>query len=444
MNYLKMSQYPYHFGFKTRIYPNHQQKQIIALNSQASLKMYNLLLDIDAEVYQLNQHVIESKTMQIRQKQPHTTSIINHDPNSHYVKQTRCALTNFKPYLDRLAYLKPLHNNPSKIAKMHTFFSHPNYDAYVGAYAKKALMQAWHNHYHGFQRRPKHHEASDDKYGQRYQTYINPKTTHFVLDENHIRLPKMGRIKCDKIRDLLLHKNDWASGTICVQKDATNHYYIAVQLGSETPFVKTIDNHNRCLGIDLNLDNFATDSNGNVIENPHYFVKQEQRLSRLNQLLSHKRKLATIYNRDLTHNKDYQQLRQKRARLSRKIYNQREVFLQKLTTRIIKNHDIIVAEDLQSHHMLKNHHLAKAISDVGWRKFLTMMTYKANLYNKTFITVNPKYTTQTCSSCGYLLKKDQRLTLADRQWDCPNCHVHHIRDINAAKNILQKGLDTLS
>ena len=83
-----------------------------------------------------------------------------------------------------------------------------------------------------------------------------------------------------------------------------------------------------------------------------------------------------------------------------------------------------------------------SISDVGWRSFLGMLSYKADLYDRQFITVSPKNTTQTCHDCGFVMGSDgtKKLTLADREWVCPQCHVHHIRDYNAALNILEKGL----
>ena len=102
---------------------------------------------------------------------------------------------------------------------------------------------------------------------------------------------------------------------------------------------------------------------------------------------------------------------------------------------------MVVAENLKSKNMLKNHALAMSISDVGWRTFLEMLEYKAPAYGRTFVEVNPAYTTQTCYDCGFVMgrKGTKRLTLHDREWTCPNCHVHHIRDHNAALNILAKG-----
>ena len=130
------------------------------------------------------------------------------------------------------------------------------------------------------------------------------------------------------------------------------------------------------------------------------------------------------------------------AKLHAKVMNQRLNFLQQISTALIKNHDLVVAEELRSKNMLKNHALALSISDVGWRSFLDMLTYKADLYGHQFITISPRNTTQTCHDCGFVMGTDntKKLTLADREWICPQCHVHHIRDYNAALNILEKGL----
>ena len=96
--------------------------------------------------------------------------------------------------------------------------------------------------------------------------------------------------------------------------------------------------------------------------------------------------------------------------------------------------------------MLKNHALAMSISDVGWRSFLEKMEYKAIMYGRKFVTVDPKNTTQTCHDCGFVMgtENTEKLTLKDRKWTCPNCGTFHIRDVNASLNILDKGLEKLA
>ncbi|WP_235805919.1 RNA-guided endonuclease InsQ/TnpB family protein, partial [Levilactobacillus koreensis] len=103
---------------------------------------------------------------------------------------------------------------------------------------------------------------------------------------------------------------------------------------------------------------------------------------------------------------------------------------------------LVVAEELRGKNMLRNHALAMSISDVGWRTLLSMLVYKADMYGRKFLTIDPRNTTQTCSDCGHVMAGKNKLTLA-RKWTCPNCGVFHVRDHNAAKNILAKGLATL-
>ncbi|MBU6035111.1 transposase, partial [Lactobacillus helveticus] len=163
------------------------------------------------------------------------------------------------------------------------------------------------------------------------------------------------------------------------------------------------------IGIDLNLDNFLTDSNGAMVAKPRFYRNAKKKLAHAQRVLSRR---------------------------------QREDFLQVLSTALIKNHDLVVAEELRSKNLLKNHALSQAISDVGWRRFLNMLAYKAKLYDKEFQTIDPKYTTQRCHNCGTIMGQNgcRKLKLKDREWTCPMCQTYHIRDWNAAVNILEKGL----
>uniref|UniRef100_UPI00036C1891 RNA-guided endonuclease InsQ/TnpB family protein n=2 Tax=Levilactobacillus parabrevis TaxID=357278 RepID=UPI00036C1891 len=159
--------------------------------------------------------------------------------------------------------------------------------------------------------------------------------------------------------------------------------------------------------------------------------------------LSRRSRRAKKNQRRLSESKNYQKQRLLVAKLQLKVANQRKNFLHHVSTALIKNHDLVVAEELRSKNMLRNHALAMSISDVGWRTLLTMLSYKADLYGSKFLTVNPRNTTQTCSRCGHIMTGKNKLTLADRKWTCPSCGTFHVRDHNAAKNILAKGLALL-
>ncbi len=179
----------------------------------------------------------------------------------------------------------------------------------------------------------------------------------------------------------------------------------------------------------MGLDSFLTTNRGEKIDNPRYLIKSEEKLSKIQRW--HSRKKLKSKNRKKS--------RLKAARLHEKIFNQRQDFLHKLSNKLVKNFQLIAFEKLNIKGMVKNKYLAKSINDASWAIFLQQLKYKAAEAGVWAIGVNPKNTSQTCSSCQNLVPK----TLATRRHKCPKCGLAIDRDINAARNILQLALNTV-
>jgi putative transposase len=247
------------------------------------------------------------------------------------------------------------------------------------------------------------------------------------IEDNRIKLPKVGFVKIKQSREF--------GGRILnatVSCTASGKYFISLCVETDKESLLR-PNNGKQIGIDVGLKVFYSDSNGDVVENPHPLKKFKRKLRREQRRLS--RKMPKSENRN--------KARIRVARVHERITNIRKDFLHKMSTQLVCENQTVAVEHLNIKGLLKNHKLAKSISDVSWCEFFRQLAYKAELHGGELLKVDTFYpSSQTCSACGYQnpLTKD----LSVREWDCPKCGTHHDRDVNAAKNILHKALEDKS
>jgi len=246
------------------------------------------------------------------------------------------------------------------------------------------------------------------------------------IEGNLIKLPKLGLVKFAKSREI--------QGRILnctITKTCSGKYFVSICC-TEVDVVE-FENNKNIVGIDLGLKEFAITSEGEIIDNPKYLSKLEDKLKKTQRKLSKKKKGS----------KNRNKARIKLNIVHEKITNQRNDFLQKLSTRLIKENQIICLEDLSVKNMVKNHKLAKAINDVSWSEFVRIIQYKSLWHDRIVQKVDRFFpSSQLCNVCGY--KNIEVKDLSIREWDCPECNSYHNRDVNAAINIRNEGMRLLS
>ena len=214
--------------------------------------------------------------------------------------------------------------------------------------------------------------------------------------------------------------------TVTVSRDPCGRWYVSFAV--DVPAPEQLPATGRVIGVDLGITNFAVTSGGQRITNPGHLERRARNLAR------YQRRMARCQRGSANRAK----ARAKVARAHRKVRAARTDFLHKASTSLVRDHDVIVLENLAVQNMVRNRRLAKAISDCGWGTFRAMLEYKAGRAGRRLIVIDRWYpSSKTCSACGHLLTE---LSLSKRMWQCPSCGTRHDRDINAAKNILAAGL----
>ncbi|MDJ0554106.1 MAG: RNA-guided endonuclease TnpB family protein [Microcoleaceae cyanobacterium MO_207.B10] len=241
----------------------------------------------------------------------------------------------------------------------------------------------------------------------------------FKIGQNKVYLAKIGKLKIVWSRELTT-----APSSVTVIKDSANRYFLSFVLEIQP---ETLPQTDSSVGIDLGIKTFATLSDGTKVYAPKPLNKRIKKYRKLSQSLSKKTQGS----------KRYEKARLRRAKFHAKLKDTRADFLHKLSTEIIRENQTIILEDLNVSGMVKNRKLSRAISDLGWRQFRTLLEGKAEKYSREFRVIDRWVaTSQTCSCCGF---KGGKLDLSIREWQCLNCDSVHDRDQNAAINILVAG-----
>ena len=251
-----------------------------------------------------------------------------------------------------------------------------------------------------------------------------------TFETRHISLTtplKDIKFRCSDLYFSRLQKYNKNIRSATLSKTKSGNFFLSILIEMEDTELKRFEHTNEQVGIDLGVKDFVITSDGEVFENKHFFKKEEKQVKKLQRQLSKKVKGSN--------NRKKAQVRI--AKLFERITNKKDAYIHYATNELLANFDTIFMEDLNVQGMLRNHHLAKAIQEVGFYKFRETLVNKTTVNNKQVVFVDRYFpSSKTCSICGY---KKRDLKLSDREWTCPNCGTHHDRDINAAVNILLEG-----
>ena len=249
---------------------------------------------------------------------------------------------------------------------------------------------------------------------------------NITISNGYLKLPKIGQVRLKQYRAV---PNGYRLKSVTVSQTPGGKYYASILFQYEDQVQEKEKEMQRFLGLDFSMHELYRDSNGNEPAYPRYYRKAEKKLAREQRRLSKMQKGSN--------NRSKQRI--KVAKLHEKVSNQRKDFLHKQSRQITNAYDCICIEDLDMKAMSRSLNFGKSVSDNGWGMFTTFLKYKLEEQGKKLVKVDKFFaSSQICSACGYKNTKTKNLAL--RKWDCPQCGIHHDRDVNAAINIRNEGM----
>ena len=368
-------------SYKYRIYPNKQQEELIQKTFGCCRFVYNQCLNLKINKYK-NEKVSMSKI-----------DLIN------YCNRVLKKEHEWLKEVDKWSLANAIYNMDSAYQKF--FKEHTGYPKF----------KSKRNH-------KKSYKTNNGHFGREHQPI------EVSFEDNKIKLPKLKWVKAKIHREL---EGKIKSATI--SQLPSGKYYVSVLIETEQIPMESTD----CVvGIDLGIKDLLITSDGEKFDNIRTTKKYEDKLAKEQRKLSHKVKGSKNWNKQ----------RIKVAKIHEKIHNTRIDNLHKISHELVSENQVIVSEDLAVSNMVKNHNLAKAISDCGWYELTRQISYKSDWNNRQYIKIG-RFTksSQPCNVCGYINTETKDLSV--RKWTCPQCGTMHDRDINAAINILNEGLKIL-
>lgn len=294
------------------------------------------------------------------------------------------------------------------------------------AEALQQSLRSLDNAFTAFFRKKGKYPKFKSRKGKNSAKFIN--SVHFDFENWTVKLPKLGKVKLCKNRTF--DQSKCKQGTCTVSRDHCGTYWCVIVVDDLQPnVVRTKPLKETAVGIDLGIKDYAILSDGTKFTNPKHLEKMQRKLAWLQRDFARTKKDS----------KNHEKMRVKVAKCYSSISNQRNDFLHKLSTHLVRNYDTICLEDLNVKGMEQNHHLARAIQSAAWGEFVRQLEYKSEWYGKNVLFVGRfEPSSKLCHKCGYI---NRGLKLSDREWVCPICGEHLDRDINAAINIKEIAFD---